>query len=536
MRSSSIMAAGTVMSRLTGFARTVALVAAVGTGVFADTFNVANTTPNVLYILLVGGVLNAVFVPVLVRARKEDADGGEAYTQRLLTLTALLLLGLTVAAVVAAPLIVRLYISDFDPAALEQATTFARYVLPQIFFYGLFTIFGQVLNSRGRFGAMMWTPILNNLVVIVVCLLFLAAVSGPPEVGRVSAGEAALLGLGTTLGVIAQTVALLPALRASGFRLRPRFGFRGAGLGTAGRLARWTVLFVLVNQLGYLVIVNLATAAGASAARAGADHGAGYTPYNAAYLLFLLPHAVVTVSIVTALLPRMSEHAADQRLDLVREDVSTGLRLTAVALIPGSLGFAVLGPDLATVAFSLGGAASTADARFIGIVLAVFALGLVPFSGHHLVLRGFYAQQDTRTPVFLNVVLVSVNVVIALALSRVLPADVLVVGLAAGYALSYWVGFLLSGRVLGRRLGGLEGARVLRTYVRLLVAGVAGALAALLVVTLVHRSADSGPAGSAMAVVGGGAAGAAVYLATAAGLRVTELTGLLTAVRGRLGR
>jgi len=232
----------------------------------------------------------------------------------------------------------------------------------------------------------------------------------------------------------------------------------------------------------------------------------------------------------------MSEHAADQRLDLVRDDVSTGLRLTAVALIPGALAFAVLGPDLATVAFSLGGAASPADARFIGIVLAVFALGLVPFSGHHLVLRGFYAQQDTRTPVFLNVALVSVNVVIALALSRVLAADVLVVGLAGSYVLSYWVGFLLSGRVLGRRLGGLDGPRVVRTYLRLLVAGLAGALAALLVVALVHRSADSGTAGSAIAVVGGGAAGAAAYLAAAARLHVTELTGLLAAVRGRFAR
>ena len=250
LRSSGTMALGTVVSRATGFLRDMVLVGAIGTQVFADTYNVANTIPTIIYIL--------------IRAMKQDADGGEAYAQRLVSSIGVVLAAITIAAVILAPLLVLMYAADYRKpdlsAEFHAATTLARYLLPQIFFLGVFTMLGQVLNARGRFGPMMWTPILNNAVVIVTGVLFMFVARGKPVTAEtVTSGELRLLGIGTALGVIVQALALIPVLRRTGFHFRTRFDLRGVGLGNAYRAAAWTVLFVLVNQIGYLVIVQLAT-------------------------------------------------------------------------------------------------------------------------------------------------------------------------------------------------------------------------------------------------------------------------------------
>jgi len=531
-RSSSVMAAGTVVSRLTGFVRNLVLAAAIGTAVLADTYNVANTVPNILYILLIGGVLNAVFVPQLVRAMKA-ADRGEAYANRLLTVTGLILLAITVAAVVAAPLVVRAYAgNNWTETDLSVATAFARWCLPQIFFYGLFTMLGQVLNARGSFGPMMWAPVLNNVVVIATGLLFIALATEELAPATISSGQIQLLGIGTTLGVVVQAVVLLPALRSTGFRLRPRLDLRGSGLGRAGGLATWTLLFVLVNQAGYLVIVRLATTAG-KAAQAVVDYGAGYTPYTYAYLFFVLPHAIVTVSVVTALLPRMSAAAADGRLADVRDDVSTGLRLTAVALVPASLVFLALGREIATVLLV---GTDPASARYVGWVLTAFAVGLVPFSTHHLVLRGFYALEDTRTPFYINVCIVVVNVAAALAAYIVLPARWAVVGLAGAFSFAYAVGLVVSIRLLRRRIGGLDGQRVMRTYLRLALAGGVAALVAWALCRLVVAAVGDGAAAEFAGVLTGLGAGALVFGWVAVRLHVLEVRTLVATVTDRVTR
>jgi len=460
-RSSAVMAAGTVASRVTGFVRDIVLIWATGTAVFADTYQVANTVPNIIYILLVGGALNAVFVPQLVRAMRDDPDGGEAFTNRLLTASALTLLVITTVAVLAAPVIVSAYAFTYTRSGAEAdfavATMFARFFLPQIFFYGLHVMLGQVLNARGRFGPMMWTPILNNVVVIVTGFTFLIVTAGAePTTATVTTAEIRLLGIGTTLGVVVQALALLPYLSSAGFRFRPRFDFRRSGLRKSYQLATWTLLFVLVNQIAYLVVVQVATAAGS------AQPGVGFTPYAKAYLIMLLPHAVVTVSVVTALLPRMSRAVHDGQLDQMRTDLSYGLRLTATVLVPSAFAFLVFGPSMAVVMYAHGHT-STAEAEYIGYALSAFALGLIPFSAHHQLLRAFYAFEDTRTPVTINVWIAAANILLALGCAWLLPTRWVVVGLAASYSLSYALGAVVSAHRIRKRIGSLDAHHVVQT-------------------------------------------------------------------------
>ena len=323
-----------------------------------------------------------------------------AFAQRLLTLAALVLATMSVVAVVCVPLLVRAYSGAAMNAPANRpyfdlAVAFAWYCLPQIFFYGLYVILGQMLNARGRFGPMMWSPILNNVVSIAVFVAFIV-ISNADSPQEITTAQILLLGLGSTLGIAVQALCLLPVLRSAGFRLRPRFDFRGGGIGKSGRLAIWTIGFVLVNQVWFIVATRLTTAVSAQAlAKFGHDSGYGLTPYLNAYLILMLPHAVITVSIVAALLPRMSRSAAEGDNGAVRADLSYGLRLTAVAIIPASVAFLALGADLTTALFFFLHGGGDTSARFMGYVLMGFALGLIGFSSHHIVLRG---STPSRTP------------------------------------------------------------------------------------------------------------------------------------------
>ncbi len=530
LSSTRTMAAGTVASRGTGFLRTAVLGAVLGVQGVGDAFNVANTAPNIVYELLLGGVLTSVVVPLLVRAAKADPDGGEAYAQRLLSLTVLVLGGAALLLVAFAPLMVDAYASSrTSPATRDLAVVLARFFLPQVLFYGAGAVMGAYLNTRGRFGPPMWAPVLNNVVVIATGLVFLL-LPEPEELaaGTVTDAQVTVLGVGVTLGIVAQTLVLLPALRATGFRFRPRLDLRGSGLGLAGRLARWTLLYVVLNQLAYLVVVRLATGASAETA------GRGYTSYVYAFLLWQLPHAVVAVSVITALLPGMSRAAADGRLDDLRDQLNRGLRLTSSVLVPASVGYLVLGPSIATVVFAHG-ETSIEQARFIGVLLAVFALGLVAFSCYQLQLRAFYALQDTRTPALINLWVNVTLVVVDLVLYAVLPDDLKVAGLAAGQTASFLAGLAVCSRVLSRRLGGLAGAGVLRTARRCLLAAlVPGAAAALLTAGLTALL-GRGPLAALVCVATGGLVLAAGYVALSRRLHVDEVDQLAGPVLRRIG-
>ena len=529
-RSARTMALGTLASRGTGFLRTAVVGAVLGVAAVGDAFNLANTAPNIVYELLLGGVLTSVVVPLLVRAARDDGDDGAAYAQRLLTLVVVVLGTASLLLVLAAPLVVDLYGGDLSPQARDLAVVFARFLLPQVLFYGAGAVMGAYLNTRGRFGPPMWAPVLNNLVVIATGVAF-ALMPGPdrPEPGTITDAQVTVLGVGVTLGIVAQTLALVPALRATGFRFVPRLDLRGSGLGHAARLARWVFLYVVASQAAYLVVVRLATSAGEL------EEGRGYSSYTYAFLLWQLPHAIVAVSVITALLPRMSRAAADGRTADLRASLERGLRLTASVLVPAAVAFGLLGPQIAVVVFARVNI-SVEEARFIGVLLAVFAVGLVPFSAYQLQLRAFYAMHDTRTPTLVNLGVNATLVVVDLVLYATLPDELKVVGLAAGHATSFVVGLVLCSVVLSRRVGGLEHGRVVRTAVRCLVAAAVAAVPAGLLAALVARQLGEGPLPSVVVLAVGGGVLLVGYVALARRMRVSEVDDVAGPVLRRLRR
>ncbi len=532
--SSAVMAAGTAVSRMSGFVRTALLAAALGAGLHADLFTIANTVPTMLYILLAGGVFNAVLVPQLVRSMMGDADGGEAYTNRIMTLAGLFLLVVTIGLVVAAPLVMDVLLgSEFGEPELaaqrRSAIDFARYCLPQVFFYGMFVLVGQILNARGRFGPMMWAPIANNVLAVGVLAAYLL-LHGPAttteQSGPFSPGQELLLGVGSTLGIVAQLVILVPYLRSAGFRYRPRFDFRGTGLGHTLRLGTWTVAFVVVNQLAYTVVVRLA-----SGGTAQSPEGTGITVYSSAMLIMMVPHSIVTVSLATAVLPRLSSHAAAGELPALASQLASTLRTTLVVILPFGLLLPVLARDVSHVVWGHGATADTWP-RYAP-TLALFGIGLIFFTLHYLMLRGFYAVERTRTVFWIQCAVSATNIAVAVLLvTRTDPARTSP-SLVTAYIAAYAVGSLLSYAVLRRLLGGLGTPRLLVFGARLgLAAGLATGLALAVVLGLDAVSPDRPWTLSAVHVVVGGSVDVVAFLLLARLLRLEEvgaITGLVTA-------
>ncbi|MFI5528893.1 murein biosynthesis integral membrane protein MurJ [Kitasatospora sp. NPDC051853] len=545
VNSSALMAAGTLVSRGTGFLRTMVIAAAIGVGTMGDSYNAANTLPTLLYILIGGGALNAVFVPQLVRAMKNDEDGGTAYANRLLTVVMAGLAGVTFLAVLGAPLLVQLISHSLmkDPATADTTVALARYCLPTIFFMGIHVVMGQILNARGRFGAMMWTPVLNNVVVIATFGTYIW-VYGTFQHSEVTPATIApegvrLLGIGTLLGLAVQALAMVPYLRAAEFRFRPRFDWRGHGLGKAARLAKWTFLFVLANQAGYLVITQLATAAG-SAAEATGHLGVGLAAYSNALLIWQLPMAVVTVSVMSAVLPRLSRSAADGDAGAVRDDLSYGLRTSAVAIVPAAFLFLALGPVIGSAIYGFGnGGAVAHGTTAIGWMLSAFALGLIPYSVQYVLLRGFYAYEDTRTPFANTVWVAGCQAAFAVLCWYLLPSQWAVTGMALGYGLAYAVGVAVAVPKLKARIGGLDTGRIAKTYVRLAIASVpaaaVGAVTGLLLNDLLTGALGDWP-GAVVTLVLAGGLQLAVFGLIARRMRIEELNAMIGMVRSRLGR
>ncbi|MFF9346593.1 murein biosynthesis integral membrane protein MurJ [Streptomyces sp. NPDC014734] len=536
LKSSALMAAGTLVSRLTGFVRTLVMTAALGAALLGDSFTIAYTLPTMIYILTVGGGLNSVFVPQLVRSMKDDEDGGEAYANRLLTLV-MVALGVIVAIVVlAAPWLIHAMSPTIagDAAANSVAVTFARYCLPTIFFMGIHVVMGQILNARGKFGAMMWTPVLNNIVMIFTfgAFIWVYGTSAESRMGvqTIPPEGIRLLGIGTLLGLVVQALAMIPYLREAGFRFRPRFDWRGHGLGKTIKLAKWTVLFVLANQAGVLVVTQLATSAG----KLSGKDGAGFLAYSNAQLIWGMPQAIITVSVMAALLPRISRAAHDDDPGAVRDDISHGLRNSAVAIVPVAFMFLALGLPMCTLMYASAGSEA---ARSMGYILMAFGLGLIPYSVQYVVLRGFYAYEDTRTPFYNTVIVAAVNAAVSALCYMVLPAQWAVVGMAAAYGLAYAVGVGVAWRRLRNRLGGdLDGANVVRTYARLCLAAVPAAVLGGGVGFAVLQGLGEGAFGSLVALVCGGAVLMGVFVAAGKRMRIEEINGMVGMVRGRLGR
>ena len=528
------MAVGTLVSRGTGFLRTLVLVAAIGVSYLGNAYNNANTLPNTVYYLMLGGIFTSVVVPLLVRAAKRDPDHGEAYAQRMFTLGAVALLVVTVLATLLAEPLVNLYAGTIHgPAGSHLAAehdlmvTWAYFFIPQIFFYGMSSLIGAILNTRGRFAAPMWTPVINNLIVIVVGGLYVVMHLGK-EPWTISAGGVRLLGIGTTLGVVAQTVALVPSLRGAGFRWHPTLGFRPGEVTEMGRMAGWMSVYVVSQWAGYLIVQRVA-----NAASAGVN---GYSAYAIAWQLFQLPYAIIGISVITALLPRMSEHASARRYSLVRDDFSIGVRLASVLVVPAAIYLFVLGGPLAE--FLIGWFRSTGPyhARYIGEVFGLFSLGLVPYMLTQLQLRVFYSFQDSRTAAFVGLLTMCVGITGNYIALSVLPRPDVVAGLAVVYGIANVVGAVAGWFLLLRRVGSLDGWAIARSLTRMHLATVPGFVFALAVMVgaghVVHN--PSAAYGLVVTVVGGGGA-VALYALCARSLRVAEFGFLMKTMAARFG-
>jgi putative peptidoglycan lipid II flippase len=472
IRSSTLMAVGTLLSRITGLIRGLLTVAVLGTALLGDTFNVGNTTPNIIYNLLIGGALTAVFVPQIVRSFR-DADGGSAFVSKLTSLIGVGIFIVTALAMIAAPLLVSIYAPTFEGRTREITIAFTLYCLPQILFFGLFGVLGQITNAKERFGPMMWSPIANNLVGIALFGYFLSTTENL-STNTITDQQVLIMGLGTTLGIAVQAALIIPYIRGSGLELRLRFDWRNSGLGKSIRLGSWTLLSVLVSQLGFLVTVNLATRSGLNAIESGIEYGVGYTPYANAYLILMLPHSMVTISVVTAILPQLSKYVIDKDLGAFASHIRTALRLVAIITVPGAFFFLAFGK---LVGQSLFFGIDAQSATYLGTVLSAFALGLVPLSMNLVGIRALNAFENTRyqffATLFNNVIAIGVSTAAFFVLD---PEDV-VIGLAIAFTASYWVSLFATDLLLRRYTRALLLTRELPFYFKVsLSAGAAAGI------------------------------------------------------------
>jgi putative peptidoglycan lipid II flippase len=520
LASSRTMAIASLVSRITGFLRNSVIAAAVGSGLHSvgDAYGLANTLPNMVYELLLGGVLTSVIIPVLVKAQTDDADQGEAYTQRLLSIATAGLAGATLLAVLAAPLLIAVF--GGPPQYQSVASLWASLLLPEIFFYGLGAMFSAILNSRHVYGWPAWAPVMNNLITIAAAVLFLL-VPGPAKLttGTITNTQILVLGVGTTLGILAQAMILIVPLRRTGFHWQWRFR---ASPNEAGRMAEfrtltlWVLGYVLASQLGVVVINRVANAHGGVQIFANAD------------LLFQVPYGILGVSLLTALMPRMSRAAARGETTAVLDDLRLGTRLSAVALVPVSAALIVFGPAFTSVV--LLGRFSEANARLTGIALAAGAFGLLPFALVMLQQRVFYAMRDARTPTYINLAMVATKVVLVLAASQLLHGRSIIIALTTSTSASYLVGCLVGHLLLRRRFGVLGFRSVARTVGWIAVAAVAAGAVGLAVVLAGNAALGIGRGSALVELLIGALLFGAVLAAIAVRLplpEVAEISGVL---------
>jgi putative peptidoglycan lipid II flippase len=527
---SAIMATGSLVSRLIGFVRNALIGMTLGAGI-GDAYTSAQFLPGQIYELLLGGILSSVLVPLLVRRRKADPDGGQAYTQKLLTFAVVGLGIATLLMVAAAPLITAIQATKGSDEYQHLVTLFAYLILPIIFFTGLSALIGAVLNVRGHFAAPMWAPILNNVVVIATCGVFImvfgTAKGLAPE--DMTPGRILLIGGGTLLGMVAQAAGLLPALRRVGFAWKWRWDPRGLGLREIGKLAGWMLCYVAANQIAVFVVVNMLNGV--------ADNGsnAGVLIFNNVFLLTMMAHGIIGVSVMTALLPKMSAAAAEGRYADVSSDLSRGIRLTATALAPIAVIYGVLAAPIAVTLFQ-GGAFTSQMASATAGVLVVAAFAVLPLSISYLCTYTFYSLQGNRTAALINLPVVGIRIAAYVVLSAVLSDSLVAAGMTAGNAISYVASALISLAVLRRRIGRLNLGSVVGALVKVLVAATVAAALGVLVVHLLPGG-DAPARGNAfLQVVVGATVIIVVYVGAATMLRVHEVSQVVRMVRRKLGR
>jgi len=545
-RSSAIMAAGTLVSRFLGFGKTWMLGTALGLGsTVNDTFINANNLPNLIFLLVAGGVFNAVLVPQIIKASKAP-DRGADYISRLLTLAVLLLFGLTALVTLAAPGVIELTTQGYSPQQKALAVTFAFWCLPQIFFYGLYALLTQVLNANGAFGPAMWAPILNNVVAIAGLGMFIW-IFGTNEMNSHTldnwgSTQTLLVAGFSTIGVLSQTAILLVPVFRLKLGLRPRFGWRGVGLGHAARLSIWTLLTAAVGQLAFLYVMRIATIPGAERLRLkeAGDPSAAILPGNAvlevASQLYLLPHSIIALSLATVLFNRMTRASQEGNRAELRDALSHGLRTMAVATVFGALAlFALAGP---LGMFFSGG--SRQDGVMLAQTLTILALSTPFMSANFMMSRVFYANEDARTPFYVQLLLAVVYVAGAFAI-QFLPVGQIIYAIAVLYMMGNILSVVISAFFLRRMLGHLDGARIANSYIRMGYAALGSAIAGAGALWLMGSYTPEGFAWqnrltALVTVVVVGPVMLVVYFVLLRLFRVSELSDMLRPLLGRFGR
>jgi putative peptidoglycan lipid II flippase len=524
-----MMSIGTTLSRITGYLRLTAQAAALGFTALSNTYAAANTTPNIVYELVLGGILTSVFVPVFVEwLQQHGREEARLVADRVMTLALVVLAAVAILGAIFAPQIIELYLSASDApnkaAQIELGAFFLRWFMPQIVFYGVGAVATGLLQAERRFAPPMFAPILNNLSVIATFGIFaLLAKDGPVSVENITFAEKTVLAAGTTFGVAAMTLALWPSLRGMGYRWHLRFDWNHPAVRRLGKLALWVVVYVVANQLAYIAVIVFT-----------GTKPDGYVIYASAFILFQLPHAIVAVSIFTALLPPMSGRWADRDLDGLRTLFSRGVRDTVVVMVPAALGYIALAVPIVSLLLQHG-RATAEDTEAIAHTLQAFAVGLPFFSGFQLLTRTFYAMQDTRTPALVNVGAAIVNVG---ANFLYLSFDWGLAGLALGHATSYVFAMTVSLVLLRRRLDGIDGRRILTTLVRVIPASVVAAGAAFLVSRGIQDAfgAGAGTLGRLAEVSGGVIVGLLVFAASTLIVKIDEAEEVKDAVLRRFRR
>jgi putative peptidoglycan lipid II flippase len=522
LRASSVMAVGTIASRVTGLIRNLLLVALLGTAILGDTYNVANTMPNILYNLLIGGALTAVFVPQIVRSLR-DSDQGAAFISRLFTVTVTFLLLLTALGIALAPIIVNLYAPEFsNRPEFDITVSFMRYCLPQIFFLGLFALVGQIANAKGKFGPMMWAPVINNLIAILLFSWFLVN-RQDLSLGNISQTDITWLGLGTTAGYLAQALILLPVVIKSGVKLTLRFDWHNSQIIKSFRLASWSFLYAMISQISYLVTVSIATSAAVKTQISGDSTGVGFTPYSNAYLILILPHSIITVSVVTALLPRLSNYVLDKKHEELTTSLTKAIRLIGIFTVPAALLFLAFGQLVAnTLYFGI----SDNDANYLGLTLSAFAIGLIPVSINLVLLRGLNAFENLKSQVIGNLIMNLVSVVLSYLVAVWLEPKWVTVGLAAIFTLHYFIGAGISFYLIKRHQIRLPLVSIILYYLRLI------AIFAL-VITPIWLFRGAIPGGNLISLLLVTSVSAIFYLLIAKLLKISEVSDLLKVIWSR---
>jgi putative peptidoglycan lipid II flippase len=527
------MASGTLVSRLFGAARVIL------TGYIlipnsrqSDIFALALMVPNGIYTIVATGLVNAILVPQIVRATTNDRDGGEAYINRILTAFLLIIVAVTALATVGAPVLTGLFTGPSwqapELAAQYQAmVTLTAFCMPQILFYGLFVLVGQVLNARGVFGPMMWAPVVNNIVQISTLIIYMGVWGQGNSTVNGQAFTTAQMGLlagGWALALIAQLTVLLPFTRRIGFHWRPRFDFRHTGLGHTFSLAKWSLLFVGVANLALFAVTYLLMDGTISGA------GAGKAVYDNAYLIFAMPHSLIAVSIATALVPSLSRLAAERAMGPFGRELAGGLRLTIAALFPFSLILIALSQAIPAAVYRSG-----RGSDLIGWTLLWLSLGLVPFSVQYVLQRAYFALEDTRSVFVFELIMALVWVTSAWAvvqLGQVGPSWI-APAVAGTNSLAYLIGLIVTLIHLHRRLPGFAIGALLGYLARAGLAALPGALLAGLIVWYQTHRWDSLIA-DILGLVTALVAAVGVYWGMAKLCRLTEVSQVVKLVRQKI--